>query len=172
MNELSDSQNIQVRIYRARGQHILLDMDLACLYGVETRILNRAVMRNRDHFPLDFMFELSRHEVMRISQIGISSQLKFSKRVLAFTEEGVAMLSGILRSPRAVQVNIAIMRAFVKLRHAILTHQGIARRVERLEGKVAIHDTDIRLLVQEFNEQKRKPQLLEKSPPVKGFSQD
>ncbi|MFA5976280.1 MAG: ORF6N domain-containing protein [Elusimicrobiota bacterium] len=108
----------------------MLDSDLADLYGVEPRILNWAVMRNRDRFPLDFMFELSRYEIMRISQIGISSgrthTLKYSKRVLAFTEQGIAMLSSVLQSERAVQVNIAIMRAFVKLRHAILAHQSVA----------------------------------------------
>jgi len=106
------------------------------------------------------MFELSRHEIMRISQIGISSgrtqSLKFSKRVLAFTEQGVAMLSGVLRSQRAVQVNIAIMRAFVRLRHAVLSSRDVARRVEKLEGKVEMHETDIRLVLEDMRQLKRK----------------
>src|SRR5262249_39344781 len=132
-------------------------------YGVETRALNQAVKRNLERFPHDFMFELSRWEIGRISQIVISSErignIKFSKRVLAFTEEGVAMLSGVLRSRQAIQVNIAIMRAFVKLRHAMLAHQGIARRVEKLEGKVDMHETDIRLLVQDVAKLKKHPGL-------------
>jgi hypothetical protein len=168
------AQNVETRIYRIRGQQIMLDTDLAELYGVETRILNRSVMRNRDRFPVDFMFEVSRQEIMRISQFGISSgrtaSLKFSKRVLAFTEQGVAMLSGVLRSRRAVQVNIAIMRAFVRLRHAVLTSRDVSRRVEKLEGKVAMHETDIRLLIKDVDHLKQIPlPSEERSRKVKGF---
>lgn len=98
-----DSEGIKSLIYRIRGQQVILDGDLAALYEVETRILNRAVKRNQERFPLDFMFELSRNEIMRISQFGISSgrknTLKFAKRVTAFTEHGVAMLSSVLHSP-------------------------------------------------------------------------
>ena len=100
----------------------MLDRDLAGLYGVETRALNQAVKRNIERFPSDFMFELTREEVMRISQIVISSEspdIKYSTRVFAFTEQGVAMLSGVLKSPRSVEVNIAIMRTFVKLRQML-----------------------------------------------------
>ena len=99
----------------------MLDRDLAQLYGVETRVLNQAVRRNIDRFPADFMFSLTRDEIMRISQFVISSTqirnetLKFAKSVLAFTEQGVAMLSTVLNSKRAIEVNILIMRAFVKL---------------------------------------------------------
>jgi len=94
----------------------MLDRDLAVLYEVETRVLNQAVGRNRERFPADFAFELTREEIMRISQVVTSSNLKFSKRVTVFTEQGVAMLSTVLRSKRAISVNIEIMRAFVKLR--------------------------------------------------------
>jgi len=174
MNEVILTQNVECRIYRIRGQQVMLDTDLADLYGVQTRILNRAVMRNKVRFPFDFMFELSRQEIMRISQFGISSgrmqSLKFSKRVLAFTEQGVAMLSGVLRSQRAVLVNIAIMRAFVRLRHAVLSSRDVARRVQKLEGKVEMHETDIRLLIKDVDQLKKEPAgSEEKVRKVKGF---
>ncbi len=115
----------------------MLDRDLAEMYGVETRALNQAVHRNGDRFPEDFVFELSRDEILRMSQIVISSRapLKFSKRVLAFTEQGVAMLSSVLRSRRAVQVNIEIMRAFVRLRQWLSSNVELARKLEALEKK-------------------------------------
>src|SRR4051794_27120014 len=106
-------QVIAERIILLRGEKVLLDRDLAALYGVETRVLNQAVSRNADRFPGDFMFTLSREEIARISQsVTSSASLKFSKHVRAFTEQGVAMLSSVLNSDRAVKVNIAIMRAF------------------------------------------------------------
>jgi ORF6N domain len=103
-------ERIEKAIFLVRNERVLLDRDLAALYGVETRVLNQAVMRNQERFPDDFMFELTRAEITGISQIVTSSKLKFSKRVTAFTEQGVAMLSGVLRSKRAVEVNIEIMR--------------------------------------------------------------
>ena len=114
----------------------MLDRDLAMLYGVETRVLNQAVKRNRDRFPDDFMFELTREEIRNISQSVIcSSAMKHAKSVYAFTEQGVAMLSSVLNSPRAIQVNIAIMRAFVQLRAILSTHADLARKLEELEKK-------------------------------------
>jgi hypothetical protein len=104
-------------------------------------VLNQAVRRHRDRFPEDFMFSLSREEITRISQIVISSDsaelqnLKFSRNVMVFTEQGVAMLSGVLNSARAVQVNIAIMRAFVKLREMMAAHKDLARKLTALENK-------------------------------------
>ncbi len=155
------NEDLRYRIYRIRGQQVMLDSDLAQLYGVPTGALNQAVKRNSDRFPDDFMFRLSRGEIVRISQTVISSvpqnQLKYFKSITVFTEQGIAMLSGVLRSPLAVQVNIAIMRAFVKLRHVLLSHQGIARRVEQLEGKVAVHETDIRFLMQDEEKLKKRP---------------
>ena len=107
-------ERIERAILLVRGQKVLLDRDLAILYGVETRVLNQAVQRNRNRFPVDFMFKLERQEIGRISQfVTSSSPLKFSKSVSVFTEQGVAMLSSVLNSPRAIQVNIEIMRAFV-----------------------------------------------------------
>ena len=127
-----------------RGQKILLDRDLAILYGVETRALNQAVKRNADRFPNDFVFTLSREEIGRISQIVTSSAgLKFSKQVRAFTEQGVAMLSSVLNSERAVKVNIAIMRAFVKLRQTLETNRELARKFAELEKRVGKHDQKI-----------------------------
>jgi len=130
---------IESSILVVRKQRILLDRDLAVLYGVETRVLNQAVRRNRERFPADFMIELSRDEIRRMSQIVISSggqaPLKFSKSVFAFTEQGVAMLSTVLSSPRAVQVNIEIMRAFVRLRQLLNTHADLARKLAQLEKK-------------------------------------
>ena len=105
-------ERIERSILLIRGQKVMLDRDLARLYGVETRVLNQAIRRNIDRFPEDFMFRLTREEIMRISQFVISSvhpgvkTLKFSKSVMAFTEHGVAMLSSVLSSKRAIQVNI------------------------------------------------------------------
>jgi hypothetical protein len=103
-------ERIEKAIYLIRGEKVMLDRDLAALYEVETRVLNQAVGRNRERFPPDFMFELTREEITGISQIVTSSNLKFSKRVSVFTEQGVAMLSSVLHSKRAISVNIEVMR--------------------------------------------------------------
>ncbi len=128
-------ERIDSRILLVRGQKVLLDRDLAELYGVETRALNQAVRRNPERFPVDFMFALSREEIARISQIVISSDLKFSNNVNVYTEQGVAMLSSVLRSPRAVAVNIEIMRAFVRLRQLMASHADLARKLAAIEQK-------------------------------------
>ncbi len=136
-------ERIDQLIYAVRGQRVMLDRDLAMLYGVETRVLNQAVRRNRERFPADFMLELTRKEILRISQIVISSDIKFSKRVTGFTEQGVAMLSSVLNSSRAIQVNIEIMRAFVRLREVLATNRVMARKLAELERKTATHDEQI-----------------------------
>jgi hypothetical protein len=120
-----------------RGQKVILDKDLAQLYGVTTGNLNKAVKRNQDRFPQDFMFQLSLEEYKSLRfQIGILEKGQHSKYLPnAFTEQGVAMLSGVLSSPRAVQVNIEIMRAFVRLRQMLLTHAELARKIEQMERK-------------------------------------
>ena len=133
MKSLIPMEIIEQKIFLIRGQKVMLDWDLAQLYGVETRVLNQAVRRNIDRFPADFMFSLTRDEIMRISQFVISSTqirnetLKFAKSVLAFTEQGVAMLSTVLNSKRAIEVNILIMRAFVKLREMIASNKELAK---------------------------------------------
>jgi hypothetical protein len=128
-------ERIQNLIYLMRGQKVILDRDLAVLYGVETRVLNQAVRRNRARFPGDFLFALARTEIRNLSQFVISSGFKHAPNVFAFTEQGVAMLSGVLNSPRAIQVNIEIMRAFVQLRQLLSSNAGLARRLDALERK-------------------------------------
>jgi hypothetical protein len=125
------------RILLLRQQRVMLDYDLAALYGVETRALKQAVRRNVDRFPSDFMFELVDGEVAAmVSQNVIPGLGKLGgARPMAFTEQGVAMLSSVLRSPRAVHVNIAIMRAFVRLRELLLTNAALARKLADLERK-------------------------------------
>lgn len=135
MKDAIPVERIASKIYMIRHVKVMLDKDLAELYGVETRILNQAVTRNKERFPKDFMFELSRDEIKRISQIVISSNIKYSRRVTAFTEQGVAMLSTVLKSKRAIQVNIQIMRAFTKLRQMLLTHKDLKKKIESMEKK-------------------------------------
>jgi len=113
----------------------MLDRDLAQLYGVETRVLNQAVRRNIERFPDDFMFSLTREEIRNLSQIVISSKIKHAPNVFVFTEHGVAMLSSVLNSPMAVQVNIQIMRTFTKLREIMSQHKDLAKRLDKLEKK-------------------------------------
>jgi hypothetical protein len=135
----SDALAVQVerRILLLRGQKVMLDFDLAELYGVETRALKQAVRRNLDRFPADFMFELSAAEIKSlVSQTVIPSRGKFGGATpMAFTEQGVAMLSSVLRSPRALKVNIAIMRTFVRLREMLLSNADLARKLADLENK-------------------------------------
>jgi ORF6N domain len=136
MNETSP--RLEKLIYLIRGQKVMLDQDIAQLYAVETRILTRAVRRNMDRFPDDFMFTLSVKESADLrSQIGISSSGHGGRRyqTMAFTEQGVAMLSSVLKSKPAIKVNIEIMRAFVKLREILATNTGLAQKLETLERK-------------------------------------
>lgn len=130
--------HIASRILALREQRVMLDADLALLYGVETRVLVQAVKRNAARFPQDFMFQLSREEFVNLrSQSVISSSSHGGRRTApyAFTEQGVAMLSSVLGSPRAVAVNIEIMRTFVKVRALAATHQDIGKRLAELEEK-------------------------------------
>jgi hypothetical protein len=152
VKELIPVEIIERKIYLIRGHKVMLDRDLAELYEVETRVLNQAVRRNLERFPEDFMFALSREEIMKISQIVISSDqpekvsLKFSKNVLVFTEQGVAMLSGVLNSGRAIQVNIAIMRTFVKLREMLSSNKALAHKLTLLEDRIEKHDGEIKAI--------------------------
>jgi len=137
-------ERIEKAILLLRRQKVMLDRDLAVLYGVETRALNQAVKRNRDRFPDDFMFELTRDEIRNISQSVIcSSTMKHAKNAYAFTEQGVAMLSSVLHSKRAVQVNIEIMRVFVRLREMMATHKELAFKLAELEERLEGHDEQI-----------------------------
>ena len=144
---------IEKKIFIIRGQKVMLDKDLAMLYGVETFNLNKAVKRNLTRFPSDFMFQLTREEFNNlIFQFGISSWGGTRKLPYAFTEQGVAMLSSILRSERAVQVNIQIMRTFVKLREIISTHKELAQKLKELELKIETHDENIAAIFEAINQ--------------------
>lgn len=145
MNNVIPEERIEAKIYLIRGQKVMLDRDLADLYGVQTKNLNKAVSRNPSRFPVDFMFQLTKEEYSALRfQTGTLKKGQHSKYLpLGFTEQGVAMLSGILRSKRAVQVNIAIMRAFVKLRTILSSHKELAQKFKELEQKVVVHDVEI-----------------------------
>ena len=128
------------RILLLRNQRVMLSHDLAVLYGVETKALNRAVKRNAARFPGDFMFQLNNQEWKDLKcQFGTSSWGGSRVPPYAFSQEGIAMLSGVLTSGRAVQVNIAIMRAFVRLRELLLTNADLARKLAELEQKYDSH---------------------------------
>ena len=142
-------ERIETYIYLIRGQKVMLDSDLAELYGVETKVLNKAVKRNVGRFPEDFMIQLSYQEVTRLRfQNGTSKTGRGGSRYLpfAFTEQGVAMLSGVLTSPRAIRVNIEIMRAFIRLRQLLASHKELARKLTELEGHLRDHDEQIQAI--------------------------
>jgi len=144
------AEQIALRIRLFRGQKVLLDSDLARLYGVTTGNLNKAVNRNRERFPEDFVFQLTAEEAQNlIFQIG-RSKGRGGRRHLpyAFTEQGVAMLSSVLQSAPAVKINIAIMRAFVKLREMLETNRELARKFLELEQRVDKHDEEITAILE------------------------
>lgn len=134
---LIPTERIEKAILLIRGQKVMLDKDLATLYGVETKTLNRAVSRNAERFPEDFMFQLTAEEFDTLRyHFGTSNQRGGRRyRPYAFTEQGVAMLSSVLRSPRAIEVNVAIMRAFVQLREILASHTDLARKLDEMEKK-------------------------------------
>jgi hypothetical protein len=137
---------IEKAILLIRGQKVMLDRDLAELYAVETGALNRAVKRNIQRFPEDFMFRITDEEAERLRcQTGISKRGRGGRRYLpyVFTEQGVAMLSSVLNSERAIQVNIAIMRVFVRLREMMATHKELAFKLIELEERLEGHDEQI-----------------------------
>ena len=150
-------QTIQNRIYEIRGERVMIDMDLASLYEVETRVLNQSVKRNIKRFPKDFMFQLTKTEFENIkyqietlkenmsSQIVMTSQSKRPKSALpyAFTEQGVAMLSGILNSDKAINMNIAIMRAFVEIRRIILKENNLVEQLKQIKNHLGEHDAQL-----------------------------
>lgn len=147
-NSLVQPEQIEQAVLLIRGHRVMLDRDLAALYGVTTGNLNKAVQRNLDRFPADFMFQLSDEEAADlIFQSGRPKQRGGSRfNPYAFTQEGLAMLSSVLRSQRAVQVNIAIMRVFVRLRETLALHKDLAQKLAQLERKIEGHDTNIRTL--------------------------
>lgn len=154
---LITSDVIERKIYVVREQKVMLDSDLATLYGVETKMLNRAVKRNISRFPEDFMFQLTAEEVNALRfQFGTSKVGRGGRRYspYVFTEQGVAMLSGVLNSERAVQVNIGIMRAFVNMRKMLSANEEVGQKLIEIENRLGAHDehfkkvfTAIRLLM-------------------------
>lgn len=137
MDPLAKIENVASAIHWVRGEKVLLDRDLAMLYNIETRALKQAVRRNAERFPEDFMFQLTEQEVeIMVSQNVIPGKGVFGGALpMVFTEQGVAMLSSVLRSPQAVQVNIAIMRTFVKLRSIMGSNQELAAKINALEER-------------------------------------
>jgi len=153
------SEHVERNILLIRGHRVMLDTDLAILYGVPTKRLNEQVMRNKKRFPSDFMFQLTAEEIERLrSQFatlkpGRGQHRKY--RPYDFTEQGVAMLSSVLHSERAIQVNIAIMRAFVQLREMIGSNKGLARRLNELEKK---YDSQFRVVFEAIRELMAEPE--------------
>ncbi|MBQ8602390.1 MAG: ORF6N domain-containing protein [Bacteroides sp.] len=138
-----DTQVIQNKIYEIRGQRVMLDFDLAELYGIETKNLKKAVRRNLERFPSDFMFELNNSEFNSLKnsmkfQNGTSRQGGIAYAPFAFTEQGVAMLSSVLRSTTAIEINIRIMRAFVAVRQYLYANQQMSQEIENLKHRLKV----------------------------------
>ncbi len=162
--QVPTTQHLAKLVYWVRGEKVMLDTDLAALYGVETGALNRGVKRNTDRFPADFMFQLGDAEWDNLKcQIGISSAHGGRRGMpYVFTEQGVAMLSSVLHSPRAVQVNIAIMRTFVQLRRLMDSNRDLARRIDALEARYdeqfgSVFDAIKQLITEDKQRKSKRP---------------
>lgn len=162
MKALIPVELIEKKILLIRGHKVMLDSDLAGLYGVETFNLNKAVKRNIERFPEDFMFQLTKEEADSLRfQIGMSkTEGRGGRRYLpyVFTEQGVAMLSSVLNSERAVKVNIEIMRAFVKLRQMLASNAELAHKLSELERKIGRHDEEIKAVFNAIRELMKPPE--------------
>jgi hypothetical protein len=167
-NSLHQPEEIEQVILLIRGQRVMLDRDLAALYGVTTKNLNKSVQRNLDRFPQEFLFQLPADDAedLRFQFATLKRGQHFRYLPHVFTQEGVSMLSGVLRSPRAVQANIAIMRVFVRLRETLALHKQLAHNLAELERKIEGHDTSIRTLFSAIHELMSPP---EKPPREIGF---
>ena len=163
---------IEQRILLIRGEKVIIDADLAEFYGVPTKRLNEQVKRNKDRFPKDFMFQLKAPEKAEVvANCDHLSKLKFSRALpYAFTEHGAIMAASVLNSPRAIEVSVFIVRAFVKMRRTIAEHKELARKIAQLERRLADHDDQILSLVQAIR------QFLDPEPPPRrrriGFQAD
>jgi len=157
MSDIIPIERIANNIFLIRGQKVMLDRALAGLYGVKTKVLNQAVRRNKRRFPADFMFQLTKEEgvlLLRSQIVTLKNDAQFtSKRgkhikylPYAFTEPGISMLSSVLNSERAIDVNILIMRAFIKLREVLSTHKELVYKFRELEQRVGGHDGDIQAI--------------------------
>ncbi len=161
-------EHIENRILLVRGHRVLLDSDLAALYGVETRVLNQAVKRNTERFPSDFMFRLSARELkVWRSQFVMSNQgakMGLRRAPFAFTEHGALMAATVLNSSRAVETSLYVVRAFVQLRHFLASHKNLARRLEDHEKKLATHDQAIAGLVNTIRQLMAPPAPIRRRP--------
>ena len=163
------------KIYVIRGQKVMLDMDLAELYGVETKQLKRAVRRNEKRFPMDFMFELSQKEFENLrSNFGTSRWGGIRYAPMAFTEQGVAMLSSVLSSDRAILVNIQVIRIFTRMREMLMAHRNILEKLSQIDLKIADHDEKILLIFEYLRqlEQSRQQQEEQANRKRIGFRPD
>ena len=179
--EIVPASRIARSIYLLRGQKVMLDFDLAALYGVPTKVLNQAVKRNCERFPGDFLFRPTAEEISNLKSQIVTSSLQdpddqltkpnwsqivtgskghggARHRPYAFTEQGVAMLSSVLKSERAVKVNVAIMRAFVKLREALETNRALTQKFSDLETRVGKHDEEIGAIIEAIRQLMAPPQ--------------
>ncbi len=155
MKDLIPKESLINKILLIRSRKVMLDSDLAELYGVETKILNRAVRRNIERFPSDFMFQLNKEEYENLRfQFGTSSWGGRRYPPFAFTEQGIAMLSSVLHSERAIKVNITIVRAFVKLRELLKTNEELNRKLEKIEKK---YDKQFKIVFQVLQQLMEKP---------------
>jgi hypothetical protein len=154
---------IQQRILLIRGVKVMIDADLAEAYGVPTRRLNEQVRRNRDRFPDDFMFQLTPEEKTEVvANCDHLEKLKFSKAMpLAFTEHGAIMAASVLNSPKAIEVSVFVVRAFIQLREVIAGHKELARKIAQLERRLGDHDDQIMVLMEAIK------QLMDPKPPPK-----
>jgi len=158
MSEIIPQEIIEKKIFLIRGHKVMLDKDLATLYGVTTGNLNKAVSRNIDRFPDDFMIQLTDEEFKNlIFQFGISSWGGTRKLSRVFTEQGIAMLSSVLKSKRAIHVNIAIMRVFVKLKEILSTHKELSGKLTELENKIERHDEEIHTIFEAIRQLMKPP---------------
>ena len=161
---------VETRIITIRGHRVILDADLAEMYEVPTKALNQAVKRNVERFPKDFMFRLTAEEADSLRSQSVTSDTNLKSQSVtsrwggrrrstpnAFTEQGVAMLSSVLQSPRAVQVKIAIMRAFVAIRRAAASHAALTRRLDELERKHGVHDEKLKIVFRAIRELMEPP---------------
>jgi hypothetical protein len=162
-NVLLPAEFIERKIYYLRGKKVMIDFDLAELYGVPTKRLNEQVKRNSDRFPEDFMFHLTQKEFESLKSHFATSNARggMRKRSFAFTEQGVSMLSSVLRSPRAVKVNIEIMRTFVQLREILSTHKQLSEKLEKLESK---YDSQFKIVFDAIRALMAEPDPEEKAP--------
>ncbi|MBU1298905.1 MAG: ORF6N domain-containing protein [Bacteroidetes bacterium] len=155
------TERIEQRIFFIRDQRVIIDMDLARIFGIPTFRLNEAVKRNRERFPEDFMFQLTREEFTALtSQIAISKKGRGGRRTLpyTFTEHGAIMAANVLNSPRAVQMSVFVVRAFVRLRQVLATHKELAEKLTELERKFSAHDRQIQTIIEAIRQLMTPPE--------------